>query len=161
MLSEEIYRGSCSTEARDLPRCLFYQGLFSTEVLYLGSGTSGGSIPDLPYKLLYAKRCLRKDLWRQQKWKEMQPIRILPYELVQEHAQGKEVSTDACVAHCGSGTHRSSLWRHGVSPVRGGAVVPASPPATPCGGTVAQGSSLGVRCVWGEESEREREGMKR
>ena len=91
----------------------------------------------------------------------MRPIRVLPYELVQEHTQGKDDATDTCEVHWSGGTHRSTLRRRGVAPVRGGVVVPVSPPSTACGGAVAQRSSPSACCMRRGESEREREEMER
>ena len=64
--------------------------------------------------------------------------RVLPHELEQEHVNGKDESMGMYEAHCGGGTHRSTLRRRGVAPACGGAVIGASPPSTACGGVVAQ-----------------------
>ena len=87
----------------------------------------------------------------------MQPIRVQPYELVQERAHGDGHATDACEAHWGGGTHRRTLRRRGVSSVRGGAVFPASPPATACGGAVAH-SFFSGRALRAERRGQAREG---
>ena len=87
--------------------------------------------------------------------------RVLPHELEQEHENGQDESMGTYEAHCGGGTHRSTLRRRGVAPACGSAVVRASPPSTACGGAVTQGSSPGACCVQREESEREREEMER
>ena len=59
-------------------------------------------------------------------------------------------------AHWGGETHRDMLRRRGVSPVRGGMAVPASSPATACGGAVAQKLFSG-RALHAGRGERARE----
>ena len=85
----------------------------------------------------------------------MQHIRVLPYELIQEHAQRKEDATNACEVHWAEGTHRSLLRRRSVSLVRGGVLFPTSSPSAACGGAVAQ-RFLRARAACGEEIASER-----
>ena len=86
----------------------------------------------------------------------MQHIRVLPYELVKERTQRNEDAMNAREVHWGGETNRGLLRQRGVSPVCGGAAVPASSPATACGGVVAQ-RFLRVHAACGERRASERE----
>ena len=138
----EIYQGAYSTKAYSLPR-------FMTRIWYPGWICLGSNL-----QTAFCKNMSKERSTEATKMERNATYRVLPHELEQEHAQGKDESTDACEAHCGGGTHRGTLWRRGVALACGGTVVRASPPSMAYGGVVSQSSSPGARCIQREARER-------